>query len=96
MSILVILLIFPGHRKIRESFATLRSQIEKIKKDTNKEMENNESLTAIQSRLEDDVKYTLGIIANEKMKIEDLENQIIKVSRLSEQTQNEFDTACWV
>lgn len=83
-------------RKIRDSFDTLRFQIDKLKKDTSKEMENNERLTSVQTRLEDDIDHTQGAIVKEKEKLGNLENEIIKVSSHSEQTQNEFDTACYV
>ncbi|KAH0540643.1 coiled-coil domain-containing protein 40-like [Cotesia glomerata] len=41
---------------MRESFKTLLTRIEKVKKDTQKEMENNEKLTEIKSRLEEEVR----------------------------------------
>lgn len=41
---------------MRESFKTLLTRIEKVKKDTQKEMENNEKLTELKARLEEEVR----------------------------------------
>ncbi|XP_015595584.1 coiled-coil domain-containing protein 40 [Cephus cinctus] len=77
-------------RKIRESFYTLQAQIEKLKKDTGKEMENNERLTLLQSRVEEDVQHLVKTISIEKDKLNNLESQLIRTTRLVEQSQAEL------
>lgn len=72
------------------------SQIEKLKKDTSKEMENNERLTSVQTRLENDVSSNLAAILDEKNRIDDVEIELMNMSKLLEQSQNELDTASWV
>ncbi|XP_012273583.1 coiled-coil domain-containing protein 40 [Orussus abietinus] len=77
--------------KIRESFRTLQTQIEKVKKDTTKEMENNENLTGVQMRIEDDIHTTTRNIDGIKDKIINLESNMAKTAKLIEYAQNDYD-----
>ncbi|XP_012268541.2 coiled-coil domain-containing protein 40 [Athalia rosae] len=78
-------------QQIRESFRTLQSGIDKLKKETNKEMETNERLTAVQSRLEDEIQMNLRMNAAEREKITHLESQLSKIVKLIEQNNAEFN-----
>ena len=78
------------YRKIRESFQNLQTQVDKLKKDSNKEMENNEQLMSIQLRTEDDMRSVMKLISTARIKIENLESQFVKMTRLVEQSQKEY------
>lgn len=82
---------FPSYRQIRESFRTLQSGIDKLKKETAKEMENNERLTSVQSRLEEEIQMNGRINGAEKEKISNLESQFSKISKLVDQNNAEFN-----
>ncbi|XP_016844861.1 coiled-coil domain-containing protein 40-like isoform X2 [Nasonia vitripennis] len=80
-------------RKIRESLQNLQAQVEKLKKDSYKEMENNERLTSLQSRINEEIKLIKKISDNEKEKYLNLESNLVKISRLVEQSEREFTIA---
>lgn len=59
-------------------------------------MENNEQLTAIHMRLEDEMKNTMKIISLDRDKVENLESQFAKTTRLLEQSQKEYQNCSMV
>lgn len=59
-------------------------------------MENNEQLTAIHMRLEDEMRNTTKVIAFERDKVENLESQFAKITRLIEQSENELKNSSLV
>ncbi|XP_033214264.1 coiled-coil domain-containing protein 40 isoform X2 [Belonocnema kinseyi] len=80
-------------RKIQESFQNLQTQIDKMKKDSNNEMENNEKLTSIHLRIEEDMKCIMKVISGERNKIANLEFQFAKIKRLVEQGHKELENS---
>ena len=54
-------------------------------------MENNEQLTSVQIRREDDMRSIVKVISGGKNKIDNLESQFAKLTRLLEQTQQEYE-----
>ncbi|XP_046470092.1 coiled-coil domain-containing protein 40 isoform X1 [Neodiprion pinetum] len=78
-------------QQIRESFRTLQTGIDKLKKEANKEMENNERLTSVQSRIEEEIQINSKTNAIEKEKITHLESQFTKIAKLVEQNNAEFN-----
>lgn len=80
------------YRKIRETFRTLQSKIEKTKKDTLKEMENNERLTSIQSKLEEDIKCNEIMILADREKSDVLEYKTLEIVKLSENNEQDYET----
>lgn len=78
-------------RKICDSFNTLRAEIEKLKKDTSKEAENNETLTSLHVRIEDNIQNTSKLMAMENDKLDNLQSELVKLGKFSEQEQYEYD-----
>ncbi|KAJ8683178.1 hypothetical protein QAD02_018970 [Eretmocerus hayati] len=80
-------------RKIRESLQNLQTQVEKLKKDSTSEMENNERLTALQTRINAEIKLTKRLYDEDYGKYSNLELNVAKISKLMEQSQLQFDIA---
>lgn len=59
-------------------------------------MENNEQLTAIHMQLEGEMRNTTKIISLAKDKVENLESQFAKTTRLLEQSQKDYHTSSLV
>lgn len=73
--------------------------MEKLKKDSTKEMENNERLTALQSRISEEIKLIKKLYDADKGKYLTLESNFVKVSKLVEQNEKEFNnvqTVCLI
>lgn len=83
-------------RKIRESLQNLQAQVEKLKKDSSKEMENNERLTSLQSRINEEIKLIKKLCDIDKEKYLNLEFNFAKISKLVEQSEKEFSIAATV
>ncbi|XP_015108461.2 coiled-coil domain-containing protein 40 [Diachasma alloeum] len=79
--------------KIRESFKTLQVRIEKTKKDTAREMETNEKLTGLQTRLEEDIRCNQSAMGMEKDKADVLEYKTLDVAKMLEKTEADYDAA---
>ncbi|KAK2586864.1 hypothetical protein KPH14_009802 [Odynerus spinipes] len=79
--------------KMRDSFTALQTETEKLKKEALKESENNENLTSVQLRLEDDIGIVSRMVTTGNEKINNLESDLIKVTKFGEQTLNEYNTA---
>lgn len=75
---------------MRESLQNLQSQIEKIKKESIKEMENNEHLTSLHSRINDEIKYVTKLKNLDNEKFINLESNIYKYSKLIEHSEQEL------
>lgn len=56
-------------------------------------MEKNEQLTSIQLRIKDDLKCIMKVISGERNKIDNLEFQFVKITRLVEQSQKEYENS---
>lgn len=78
-------------REIHESFRTLYVEIEKLKKETHKETENNENLTLLHMRVEDNIQINSKLIAMENNKLSNLQFELVKITKFNEQEQNEYD-----
>lgn len=78
-------------RKICESFNTLHTEIEKLKKETYKETENNENLTSLHTRIEDNIQISAKLMEMGNDKLNNLESELVKIAKFSEQEQREFD-----
>ena len=86
-------------RKIRESLQNLQAQVEKLKKDSSKEMENNERLTSLQTRINEEIKLVKKLYESDKEKYLNLELNFVKISKLVEQSEKEFtnvSTVCTI
>ncbi|KYQ57453.1 Coiled-coil domain-containing protein 40 [Trachymyrmex zeteki] len=79
--------------KICESFNTLQTEIEKLKKETCKETENNENLTSLHIRIEDNILNNTKLVEIGNDKLNNLESELVKLAKFSEQEQREFDLA---
>ncbi|KYN01618.1 Coiled-coil domain-containing protein 40, partial [Cyphomyrmex costatus] len=79
--------------KICESFNTLHTEIEKLKKETYKETENNENLTSLHTRIEDNIQNNTKLVEIGNDKLNNLETELVKMAKFSEQEQHEFDSA---
>ncbi|XP_057323316.1 coiled-coil domain-containing protein 40-like [Microplitis mediator] len=66
---------------MRESFRTLQTRMEKVKKDTQKEMENNEKLTELKARLEEEVKCADAGYEMQKDNAEGMQYKIDKLAK---------------
>lgn len=70
--------------------------MENVKKESNKEMELNEQLTSSNIKIENDIKAISKILANGTEKFNNVESQIIKLTKINEQGQIGLDAACAV
>ncbi|KAL6264767.1 hypothetical protein P5V15_004865 [Pogonomyrmex californicus] len=77
--------------KICESFNTLHTEIEKLKKETQKEAENNENLTSLHTRIEDNIQISTKLMEMGNDKLNHFESELVKIAKFSEQEQREFD-----
>ncbi|TGZ48143.1 coiled-coil domain-containing protein 40 [Temnothorax longispinosus] len=77
--------------KICESFNTLHTEIEKLKKETYKETENNENLTLLHTRIEENIQINTKLMEMGNDKLNNLESELVKIAKFSEQEQHEFD-----
>lgn len=62
-----------------------------MKKVTHKEIENNENLTTLHGRIEDNIQINSKLRTIENDKLENLQFELIKVAKLGEQEQQEYD-----
>ncbi|KYN30494.1 Coiled-coil domain-containing protein 40 [Trachymyrmex septentrionalis] len=79
--------------KICESFNTLQTEIDKLKKETCKETENNENLTLLHTRIQDNILNNTKLMEIGNDKLNNLESELVKIAKFSEQEQHEFDLA---
>ena len=68
----------------------LQAQVEKLKKDSQKEMETNERLTELQLRISEEIKIIKKLYDSEKEKYLNLEPCFLKISKLVEQNEKEY------
>ncbi|KAI4501390.1 hypothetical protein M0802_003267 [Mischocyttarus mexicanus] len=80
-------------KKMHDSFNALQTEIEKLKKETLKESENNENLTSLQSRVEDDLIVISKMVTTGNERINNLESELIRITKFGEQTLNEYNFA---
>lgn len=78
-------------RKICDSFNILQAEIDKLKKETQKETENNESLTLLHMRIENNIQATTRLMEVENDKLNNLQSELVKLAKFSEQEQYEYD-----
>ena len=67
-------------------------QVEKVKKDSFKEMENNEHVTSLQLRTNDEIKLIKKFYDADKEKFLNMESNFIKISKLMQQNEKEYNT----
>lgn len=70
---------------------TLHTEIEKLKKDTQKETENNENLTSLHVRIEDNIQINSKLMAMGNDKLNYLQSELVKIAKFSEHEQHEYD-----
>ncbi|CAB0035150.1 unnamed protein product [Trichogramma brassicae] len=80
-------------RRIKESLQNLQAQVENLKKNSNKEMENNERLTALQTRIKDEINLVKKLYDTDKEKYSSLEKNFNKISKLIDQNERELASA---
>ncbi|XP_034939627.1 coiled-coil domain-containing protein 40 [Chelonus insularis] len=76
--------------RMQESFKTLQTKLEKLNKDTYKEMENNEKLTAIHMRLEEELASAKTSTTAAKDQLSVLEYKTNEIVRFVNQTELEY------
>lgn len=81
---------------MRESFKTLQTRIEKVKKDTQKEMENNEKLTELKARLEEEVKCADAGYEMQKDKAEGMQFKIDKLAKEIDYYDSQLESCSYV
>lgn len=62
-----------------------------MKKETDKETENNEHLTSLHMRIQDNIQTSARLLEVENDKLAHLQSELVKLSKFSEQKQREFD-----
>lgn len=75
---------------MQESFKTLLARLEKVKKNTRKEMEINERLTTINSRLEEELHCNEASMKAENEKADILQCHSDTILQLMEQSETEY------
>lgn len=79
------------YRKICDSFNTLQAEIDKLKKETQKETENNENLTSLHMRIESNIEITTKLMEIENDKLNNLQSELVKLTKFNEQEQHEYN-----
>ncbi|XP_053593742.1 coiled-coil domain-containing protein 40 [Microplitis demolitor] len=92
----LLLFICFNFRTMRESFKTLQTRIEKVKKDTQKEMENNEKLTELKARLEEEVKCADAGYEMQKDKAEGMQFKIDKLAKEIDYYDSQLESCSYV
>lgn len=62
-----------------------------MKKETDKETENNENLTSLHMRIQDSVRTNAKLLEVESDKLAHLQSDLVKLTKFSEQEQRELD-----
>lgn len=62
-----------------------------MKKETDKETENNENLTSLHMRIQDSVQTNAKLLEVESDKLAHLQSDLVKLTKFSEQEQRELD-----
>ncbi|CAL7949018.1 unnamed protein product [Xylocopa violacea] len=75
----------------RKLYDGLLSEIQKLKKETEKEMEMNEHLTSLSFRIENNIKITSKSISICNEKITNSEIKLLNVAKINEQTQHDYN-----
>ncbi|XP_034191697.2 lethal (2) 41Ab [Osmia lignaria lignaria] len=74
-----------------KSYNVLLTEIQKIKKETEKEMEVNEHLTSLSFRLQNNIKTASNVTLMYNEKITTIESQLINLAKINEQTQYDYN-----
>ncbi|XP_076390320.1 lethal (2) 41Ab isoform X2 [Megachile rotundata] len=74
-----------------KSYNVLLSEIQKIKKETEKEMEINEHLTSLSFRLQNNIKTASNITLTYNEKISNIESKLLNLAKINEQTQQDYN-----
>jgi uncharacterized membrane protein YgaE (UPF0421/DUF939 family) len=67
--------------------------METLKKETRKETENNENLTSLQVRIEDNIQTNTKQMETDSDRLDHLQSELVKTAKFNEQEQREFDSA---
>lgn len=81
---------------MRESLKTINTRIEKVKKDTIKEMHSKEQLTRIQSRINEDISYNEETIKVHNDKFEVVQYKTDSAIQLIQNTEAQLKAATLV
>lgn len=74
-----------------KAYNVLLSEIRKIKKETEKEMEINEQLTSLSFRLQSNMKTASNTTSTLNEKISNVELKLLNLAKISEQTQQDYN-----
>ncbi|XP_054004986.1 coiled-coil domain-containing protein 40 isoform X1 [Hylaeus anthracinus] len=77
--------------EVNKLYDALLLEIRKVKRETEKEMEKNEHLTSLSFRIDNDVRIVSKKISMYNEKIADIELQLIKLAKVDEQTQCDYN-----
>ncbi|XP_076235044.1 lethal (2) 41Ab [Calliopsis andreniformis] len=77
--------------EVHKLYNLLLLEIQKIKKETEKEMETNEHLTSLSCRIENDIGIMSRTLSNYNEKIMDIELQLLNITKVNEQTQHDYN-----
>lgn len=83
----------------RKLYNGLSIEIQKVRKDTEKEMEINEHLTSLSFRIENNIKITSRTVAMYNEKVLNSELQLVNLTKINEQTQQDYNivfTVCLI
>ncbi|XP_076222304.1 lethal (2) 41Ab isoform X2 [Nomia melanderi] len=74
-------------------YNTLLLEIQKVKKESEKEMEINEHLTSLSFRVENNIRITSKTVTSHNEKIADIECQLQNLTKINERIQSSYENA---
>ncbi|XP_076288855.1 lethal (2) 41Ab [Lasioglossum baleicum] len=80
------------HEEDRKSYNTLFLEVQKVKKESEKEMEINEHLTSLSFRLENDIRIVSKVVTMYNEKIANFEWQLLNLLKINEHIQADYDS----
>ncbi|XP_033205654.1 lethal (2) 41Ab isoform X1 [Bombus vancouverensis nearcticus] len=78
-------------KEAHQLYNGLLLEIQKIRKETEKEMENNEHLTSLSFRIENDIKITSRAISKYNENIANSKSELLNLTKISEQTEYDYN-----
>ncbi|XP_076650150.1 lethal (2) 41Ab [Halictus rubicundus] len=80
------------YEEAHKSYNTLFLEVQKVKKESEKEMEINEHLSSLSFRLENDIRIISKIVMTYNEKIADIEWQLLNLLKINEHIQSDYDS----
>lgn len=80
------------YREARKLYNILILEVQKVKKEIEKEMEMNEHLTSLSFRIENDISIISRTVSNYNEKLVAIEIQLMNLTKVNEQTQYDYNT----